>query len=278
MKSIATILIIVFSATLRIFAQVPNGDFENWETNSFGILEPVSWFTYNLPGSVTVNKVLGYNSAKGAELAPVEFNGTVSTAVMISETFAISQRYATLKCYVKGILAVPDTLLISIGLTRHDSVIAAGAYYSAASYMVYTPVEIPLFYWYGGIPDSADIAIMVGNEEGGTLGSSFAIDGLTMEGTAGTDAHNQESFTTGTPYPQPATGTVNIPVFSTDESQVSLKIYSPAGQLVSVTKHYPPSTGYFTIHTDVTGLKPGIYIYNVENNDGLTISGKLTIN
>ena len=105
---------IVFS--ISSFAQsVPNGDFEEWETGAFGYDTPVNWFSaLSLIGSQDVFKVTpGHSGNYAAELKPVQIQGISDVmAASIFTLFPVTEKFANLSGYIKGISAGNDTLNI----------------------------------------------------------------------------------------------------------------------------------------------------------------------
>ena len=71
-------------------------------------------------------------------------------------------------------------------------------------------------------------------------------------------------------HPNPAKDETNISFLTTDQEQVSLKIYSILGHLLEEIKNEKYKSGHHQIPVDLSSFLPGTYFYTLEVGDHKT--------
>ncbi|WKN43778.1 FG-GAP-like repeat-containing protein [Tunicatimonas pelagia] len=96
------------------------------------------------------------------------------------------------------------------------------------------------------------------------------------------EAMQPDRFSVGTPYPNPTSSSLAIPVSVPDtKADVRLKIFNVTGQQVA-DQSYSLTEGYHNLQwegTDIDNQRvpPGLYIYRVQQNSESTFSGKFVV-
>ena len=81
----------------------------------------------------------------------------------------------------------------------------------------------------------------------------------------------------GQNYPNPARGTVIIPVDLTNADTVDLRLYDATGRLIAKLHNGQLPSGRSEVAVSVNGLSSGIYIYQARLSNGVSASRKLVI-
>lgn len=95
-----------------------------------------------------------------------------------------------------------------------------------------------------------------------------------ITGTGEPYAYNQLELYS--PYPNPATGNVNIRFFLPIETEITTRLISVQGKEVILEKMGKLRRGTHTINLDLKGLAPGTYFYRLEGG-GMSCTGVLSI-
>ena len=178
-----------FFALLRPAAQnVPNGGFENWDTNKNGGSEPVGWQSLNDSKFTNLFKVSGHTGESAAKLS-VEWssvlNMNVAPMFFLDGNFAISQRFTALEFYLKGTATGGDYLSVSVGMYKGKTLIGYSIYQMNQSYTGWTQITIPIEYGSGEVPDQCFIGIHIYPVMGSHQGTNYTIDDLALTSSSG---------------------------------------------------------------------------------------------
>jgi len=186
---------------LLTFAQIPNGGFESW-----GILDPVGWLTYNdivTPGgwpSTTVEQ--GSPGAVGAYHAVITtvavplgptIQGWISAGVSDTNAgFPYTQRPAMLAGQWQYGIQPNDTAQVQVALSKWNSgtnstgPVAFGTLEVTGNLGAWQTFAVPFTYINSEIPDTAYIQIVSSINFGSPMAGSFVkVDDLAFIGTVG---------------------------------------------------------------------------------------------
>lgn len=272
----------VFLMSTAAFSQVvPNGGFEEWETNQQGGLQPVGWLApMNSTVTQNVMQVPGNNGEYAAKLEVVEIQGIGAiSATLISEPFAVSERYAKLKAYVKGNPVGGDSLYMVVGMyLGDDEVVGGGGAYIAQQVESFTEFTVNIFYDQPDVPDSCIITFIAGNSTGfGTEGTSFTLDDVSLSGVADVDELSPVFDRIGDVYPSPAVSEINIPFTLKEPDAVALQIFDMQGRLLINRTARLFGQGSRLINIGVDDLETGMYLYRLTPTEGAPASGTFVV-
>lgn len=170
---------------------LPNFGFENWTG-----IEPDNWNTNNVAGAVVpVTKSPDAYNGSWSVRGEVELNtigpGNVSPnlGTYNGQPFPITQEYATLNFYLK-LHRVSQHDGITVNLNIFDSVnnpVGVASYKLSVEAANWIPVSVPIIYLPAGLHGSPqDFNMLITLEDttgaGGTLGSYFLIDNISLGG------------------------------------------------------------------------------------------------
>lgn len=270
------ILFIPFS----VFAQIPNGEFENWTMvykSDFGdyVEEPENWRTNNSPGCIAVSKTndsFSGNFALNVTNNAFGLEGPLPGSAI--STFTSSYTGNTISAYVKcdsisgtgsGSISIfgisgPRQTLQRIGGWATDSVI---------SEYILIEIEVRPFVNY----DSIEIYI-IGYAGMNVLGSptgyaSLKVDGL-FEGTI-TGIRQSLSNKYIEIYPNPCSSELNI---KSDKRLNEILIFDINGKIVLIEKNIISSNTVI----NVSDFQSGVYFIQTINYKGYSEINKLIIN
>jgi hypothetical protein len=293
MKKIIT-LIIGFIPLSFAYAQIPNYDFESWNSDN-----PTNWitsntiystvdFVRNITRPLSVVKTLsGFSGSYAVTLQNVTgtslgltkdtLAGIMAVATATGkEGFPISQRYISLNGYYKFVQGGNetnqkfDTASILIGVSRWNEntksreIIGRSQYSIFLNTSSYTYFNLNIEYNSANIPDSAQISISSSLSKVKYPGTSLTLDKLTFDGvtpltTAG--IRNKLLSETIIVYPNPATEEINFNNIPAEASLIELR--DLAGRKIQSIK---VSSDLMNIKTNA--ISSGIYIYSILNESG----------
>lgn len=230
--------LLTFSLSFAGFAQqIPNGNFETWETRR-SVEAPRNWLNtdeflsslFPIPIPIVTNTVTKSTDARGGSFAARLENKTVSLlgqtgtapGILILGTrlntstgalggMPFTGRPAAMQLFHKltGPNAVADSAYVQVVLTRTQNgqiiPIAGADTYLTQTAATYTQLTIPLDYDSNLTPDSVRIFISSGDAENITPGTTLLIDDITMVGTALSSRDKVAGASALTVYPNPST-------------------------------------------------------------------------
>lgn len=269
-------LAIAFLFSGIITAQnVPNGSFEEWETNMQGGEEPVGWMApMNSSAFSNILQVPGYDGDYAVELHPINIGGGVTAAYLFSEPFEVDTRYAKLSGYVKGNPQGGDTLYIVVGMyVGQEDIVGAGAGFFAQTQGNFVPFNINIYYENSTVPDSCIITFFAGNSEGtANPETTFTVDNLSFSGVAGVDELSPVFGSIGSPYPSPASSELTIPFVLNEPDALSLSVFDLQGRMILKREAETFTTGQNEIRLNISNLQSGMYLYMLTPSDGISTS------
>lgn len=283
MKKVLQMIVFALAMQLTLSAQiVPNGNFEEWETNYFGILEPLEWEApFNITGLETVSRVEGHNGGYAAQLNALEFSGFgVIGGMLISFDFPVFDKHPAITGYLKGTLAQTDTLYVLAGFYANDTseLVGLGYNYYIQDFADFTSFQVNIYYPENITPSFGWITFYIGNEDGeASLGSSITIDDIELSPGAGIGEISPVFGTISNAYPNPASSQVNIPFELKEPDNISIVITDLTGRVVyhKMNKYY--QQGAHEVNVDLSGISAGTYFYAVIPSDGRSIIKKIVI-
>ena len=230
----ALCFLLLLLLNIRMFPQIPNGDFEQWTGG-----EPDGWWTNNINFVTVTQSSDAHGGASAVRGDNVAGNDGVLQPLLISgliagHGFPVSQRYANLTGYYKFNAVGADNFNVLAIMFKDGEVIAVGGvqFYAAPAYTQFT---VPIYYSDEQTPDSCQISITIGDNSGPVnQGSYFLADDLTFQGTVtGTDENSSTkpyTFSLQQNYPNPFNPSTNVSFVIGNSSFVSLKVYDCTGE------------------------------------------------
>ena len=262
-KSITLILIsFLLSFTGKSFAQLPNGNFENWSLNTFGILDPDGWSTYNFGTSTCAQYQPAQNGTEAVKLAGDSSQGFFLPG-SIECYFHSTQKPLSLNGYYQAQFATGDILIMTLYLYDNaGNEIAGGSLDITANANNYTTFSIPLTYSSGAQPDSAAFLVFLENASQNNLSGYAILDNLNFVGTAGVDEISNNN--SAKVWPNPSTEYLNVFVPGFTMENAEIKIMDISGRMVNteITKRtFSSQENLITINT--SNLEAGMYVISV---------------
>ncbi len=268
MKKLLTLILLSFllSFTAKTFAQIPNGDFENWSLNTSGILDPDNWSTYNL-GTETCSQ---YQPAQNGNLA-VKLIANDSLGFFLPGSiecyFHSTQKPLSIDGYYQAQFAANDILIITLELYDNaDNLIAGGSLDITTNAGAYTPFSIPISYGSSAQPDSAIIYILLENADQNNLNGYAIVDNLRFVGTAGV-----EEISNINPvklWPNPSTEYLNVFVPGFDMEKAEVRIMDISGRIINTEiskNNFSSPENMITLIT--SNLETGMYVVSIMDNN-----------
>ncbi|MDP4174390.1 MAG: T9SS type A sorting domain-containing protein [Bacteroidota bacterium] len=274
----ALLLLNLFLLPLTIFAQIPNGGFENWTNGN-----PDQWFTTNIPllaqnvSSVTKAHSGSYAlkgevvNSIGGLYPPMIWTGSDATG------FSVNKRYAKFTSYYQFNSVSSDRFAVNLILYKGGAPIGAGGALIASSASNYTQLDIPLEYYSTDVPDTCAIEVMViGPDDSNTtphLGSYFILDDLSLSGIATAVEGKTETavvvndYKLDQNYPNPFNPSTKISYSIAKSSYVSLKVYDMLGNVVSTLVNEVKPAGSYMASFNGSNLPSGFYLYELRAGD-----------
>ena len=260
--------LLVTGFSVQLFSQVPNGDFEQWNSGN-----PVGWYTNNQLApfiSQSTDAHSGSYAAKGENVSvgSLVLGAFLQSGDLATHGFPVSQRYASLTGYYKFTSAGSDVVDIVVGMWKNGQALASGGVFfsDAASY---TQLSVPIYYISSDVPDSCVIFAAIVNNNGGIvhLGSFFLLDDLSLSGNVtGIDEQNSDipsSFSLSQNYPNPFNPETIINYQLTINNFVSIKVYDVLGNEVAALVNEEKPAGRYSVKFDGSDLASGIYLYKL---------------
>jgi hypothetical protein len=276
-----SILSALFLLSSVASAQIPNGGFENWNTDVDGNINPNSWETTNDIGS-GFTSVTQYTPAYVGSYSMLvkSWNSGFGIIGGVSSTsFPYNQKPTYLKACIKTNVMPGDNVYIIVALYKADSIISSSAnctFVIDSTINNFRCINFPISYQYNLIPDSVEIMV-IGGSAIAQLGTQIIVDDLSFGFTSGI---NELSLTSTNEnlnvYPNPAQNNLFFETQISKISDIKIKIYDFNGSLLSENFFSNVDFGSHEFDVSISNLSNGMYFYSVEN-DNSTKNGKFVI-
>lgn len=279
MKLLTFIIILIFSITTILHAQIPNADFENWSNQ-----QPLGWWTSDT--LFTVYNVMQSNDAESGSSSVkgivINSNNEIIPPILGSGAvgnpgFIVNQRYTNLNGYYKFNSINGDLFGIRVTMFEVDShhnyvIIGGGASNIASSANTYTPFTVHINYISSDIPDTCIIDFLISGIHGLHVGSYFFIDNLSLNSvtTVNNKMSNPANFTLYQNYPNPFNPSTAIEYNLKENSDVILTVFNSLGKRIKELSLGNLVPGKHLIKINMAQQSSGIYLYRIEaisNND-----------
>jgi hypothetical protein len=269
---------------------IPNYSFENWHGSN--VEYPTHWVSsalyYSNEGSLISNSTKS-NSGVGGSLA-CEIRGitiqdgesaemdtlpgillsirpgtSVSESDVFTPSFAINQRYSSIRGTLKSSLEKGDVAIIWVNVWDADSIVGSVQFMDAVSHIGFTEISEDITYnpAFTGVPDSATIALMVSDssiEDINSLNSYAIFDDIRFD-IWSTQTAALPSFKASF-YPNPSHGTGVLKMNAQESGLYQIEVRNASGQVVYEQQGQAVS-GPQLISTELSNLSQGTYFLQV---------------
>ena len=259
------VALMLTSVTLSAQNGLTNLSFETWTTTVLGD-SPTGWFSSNVTQQTS-------GAQHGSKYARLNQSTNQSGFLFIGDPGEMGAPYATNPGSMSGFyksanMQANDEMLIQAYTIKGGSIKAIASITVSTNVANWKAFGINFTTVSPGAPDT--INIMVSNNPGNTLGSTFDVDNFSLNnGIVGIS----EKWI-GTPFmvfPNPAKDKLNI--ISKNESATSIIITDMLGKKVG---DYPLSDERTAI--DLSGYNQGLYFYSIMNSEGtVLLSSKFVV-
>jgi hypothetical protein len=298
MRKITFYLLGFILLPFQLYAQIPNGDFENWTTGGAGEVPNycmTSNVVYKTSDMISASShpasVIKTSPGFSANYALTLQNVTGTTNGLLKDTvpgfatfissggkegFPVVQRFNSLKGYYKFIQGgnpanhTIDTATITISVSKWNyntnsrEILGKGKLNIYVNALAYTEFNLDLSYQSISMPDSAQISISSSSCKVKFPGTSLTVDKLTLEGiSAGvtTGLKNNSNIDIVSVYPNPAVDEINIKNIPAAASIIDLMDLT--GKVIQSTMI---TSDLMNIKTNA--LSSGMYSYSIINKTG----------
>lgn len=260
--------LILVLAISPAYGQILNAGFENWTngtpddwlTNDYGGINPITQSTSSHSGSYAVKGTI-LSQAVPVLLSGADGNG-----------FAINTRPEALHGFYMLVPATSsaETLVIGITVSKQDTVIGVDTLYLGRINQSYQEFVANIHYFASGTPDIVNISVTTGRFGQGFIGTYYLLDNLSFGPAVGVDDPRiilPTSFELSQNYPNPFNPTTSISFALPKASYVSLKIFNLLGQEVAGLMNGESQAGYHEAVWDASQMPSGMYFYQLQTKE-----------
>lgn len=266
-------IFLIFGSIL--FAQIPNGNFEQWTSDG-----PTNWATPNSPVwpqlvTQSTNAFEGSFAAKGEVktvlpqliIAPFMQSGEDATG------FSYTQRPAKMTGYYIFSPVQGDRLSIIISFYKNGEAVGIGAFAFNNAASNYTAFEIPIQYLTAETPDTCIINVtIIGPVQGSDYheGSFFIVDNFQFSNLP-TDVKEEvlapEKFELNQNFPNPFNPSTVISFSLPVSGDVNLSVFNSLGEKVVELVNGTMESGNHKVEFNAVDLPSGIYFYKISSGN-----------
>ena len=280
-----------------ITEEIPNGDFEIWETieydkvDNFYSLNPFqAYFELEPMVTETSDAYAGNSAIRIENVETYDFDSDVIDTIgyIFSRNFFSDNPSIGLDVTPQWITGwykyepiENDSATIFLSFTKYNSTTEESEVVAEYGFLLgesstYIPFTFPLSF--GEIPDSVDIGIASGNVEGNDdyvpLGSVLYLDELSFDFLEGTKV---PIFSDALEvYPNPASEFIMIKMDEKIGNPKSVQLTDVMGRIIQFLDIENLSIGNGLLQIDVKNYPTGMYYYNIETEDS-AYTGKVMI-
>lgn len=294
MKKWILIYTLIFLASVKLYSQIPNNNFETWvDYSSFE--DPAGWATLNFASisglPITVSRNIEENGNTSMRVRTEEYTNASSEkdtlpgiaitgsilfpSPTIVSGFPITGRPNTFNGSFKSNIVLEDTAFVTLSLFKYNATtnqrdsIGAAIFYTTNTVNSFTKFEVPIGYTASlEAPDTAVISV-ISSGKFPKPGNTIFLDDLALSYPTN-QAFNfisEKSFRT---YPNP--GNTFVILEKIPSNAHILQIIDCTGK---EKEKYTVSSDVFTISTN--NYTPGLYHYKIFSNKELLGVGKFEI-
>lgn len=269
---------------------IPNHSFENWHGST--VEYPTHWVSsalyFSNEGSLISNSTkttAGVGGSLACEIRGITIQDgesaeidtlpgillSVRPGIPVSESdvftpsFAINQRYSSIRGSLKSSLEQGDVAVIWVNIWDADSIVASVQYMDGVSHTGFTEISENITYnpSFTGIPDSATIALIVSDssiEDINSLSSYAIFDDIRFDiwsTKTATLPLFKASF-----YPNPSHGTGVLKMNASESGLYEIEVRNASGQVV-YQQQGQAVAGPQLIPTELNNLSQGTYFLQV---------------
>ncbi len=284
-----TLLTLAFLAVafINVFAQVPNGNFELWTSNSNNVEYPDGWLTanaydYTTEELATASKVAGVTGSalkittKGIPIANLPILGIAISATLDTVPgFPFSEKPTVFSGSYKYEISAEDTAAIILALSKYNPTtkkrdsIGGAIFRTGTAQTTFNTFAVPVQYFEGaGNPDTATVLIISSSSKKPVIGSAITVDNLSTTGVTGVTTSLFPNFSKA--YPNPSSNFMTLS--DVPANAVKVEVRDQSGKVVESI----PATSVVSLN--VANLASGLYYYSVKDNTETTLySEKISV-
>ena len=259
--------------TIASNAQIPNGGFENWESNG----NPVGWWTNNAPGVyITITKSSDAHSGSWAvegNVASVSGIGVGPAIISGVEGLGIpiNFRPAAITGYYKFTSINGDYMQVQADFMKSGVGGVGGGAANLNPAGTYSQFSIDINYLTGDVPDTVLIAIFIaGNGGFPNVGSKMFVDDLAWSNSSDVKELGNgipDEFALMQNYPNPFNPSTTIRYSIPEASFATVKVYDMLGKEVATLVNEEQSAGNYEVDFNAAGLSSGMYFYKLQTDN-----------
>lgn len=300
-RNLLLTLVFAFVACTGAFAQaIPNGDFENWSTDSAG-LHIDNWTLGS--GKLTRYTSLNVNTQQGQQTVNPpsgQYFIGLQAAVVNNQAYPgfLTQGFATTlrpKYFQANVMYLvgssnQEAFGLTVALTKWDSAtqkrVVIGSYSnnlkggaSNGTVFPFAKVQVELSYTSTETPDSAFVQFFsFRGVQTVSPNTALFVDKAEFTDTKLPTGIEEVKNIVGTVsnYPNPFSNSTTIAYELRNSGQVSLKVYDISGREVSTLVNVAQGAGKHQVEFNGSSLSEGVYIYQLRAGDAVS-TGKMII-
>lgn len=254
------VLLLPAAFSISASAQIPNGDFEQWQDGS-----PVGWMTSN--GQFTpVAQVT--NSHGGSSAAKMQWQMDGLVGASMSQSFDYNGRPFSLNGWYISNFDISDYLEISCVLYREGSAIGICNSQILGSSATYTSFEIPITYSEAGDADSVSISMLLFYTGTKNNNAFIILDDLSLGLVSGID---EKAGVPQKPLTVYYEGTTLKPVIAFSvpgNGPAGLTLTDLNGRSIRQLAEGQYQPGVHRVNVQLENMSAGIYLLVLETNGG----------
>lgn len=269
-KTLTPIIVLFLLLTaVKSNAQIPNADFENWALNSYNVMDPVDWSTYNYGISTSSQYQPAQNGTYAVKLKGDSISGSYLPGALECY-FLNTQRPQTIEGYYQAQFEQDDTLLMYVFFYDNaQNPMGFGTASLGTDAGSYTPFSIPITFYSGVTPDSAAFYVIYENGTPANLSGYAIIDNLRFSGTSSVDEmpSNPQLML----WPNPASNLLHISMPTLDTKHATIRVFDLSGRKLSeasANNSFLSLTNVLELNTE--SLEEGLYILSVTDKNKTT--------
>lgn len=279
-KFILAVLLATFAGLVH--AQIPNGNFENWESfMGTGIRNPSKFFTSNISlyegADTSVKRVPGVSGSAACLIThETEDNGQeiVNTGSLLSMSnfdlfsgefnpyFPTNGRPLKMKGYYHYVPNGSDQFAITVSVFKNGVAIGHASLVDSVATNGFVPFSIEVAYDNSEVPDSALItaASSMGDMKTGTM---LSVDEFTFEYAIGTSLKETPGMALNA-FPVPSRDIVHVDTRSFEGSSFQVEVYDLSGRSCFRQRMEGQNAN---LQLDLAALKQGTYFLVVSDGN-----------